>query len=101
MKNHRILPLPSGVSNTWNIQDAKARLSELVDLAKAGNPQTILRRGIPSAMVISIEDYHSGSRSQDTLLSFLLNETPRGPALNLERSKDRCVSRVDFSDEAT
>ena len=54
----------------WNLQDAKARLSELVDLAKAGKPQVILRRGEPTAAVISYEQFQT-LEPKETLISFL------------------------------
>jgi len=41
----------------WNLQDAKARLSELVDRARMGEAQLILRRGKPAAVLVSVEAY--------------------------------------------
>jgi prevent-host-death family protein len=38
-----------------NLADAKARLSELVDRAEAGEPQIITRRGKPVAKIVAIE----------------------------------------------
>lgn len=57
---------------TWNLQDAKARLSELVDLAESGSAQLILRRGKPAAAVVSIGEYEA-LRPRKPLLSFLLH----------------------------
>ena len=37
---------------SWNLQDAKARLSEVVDRALLGEPQVILRRGEPAVIVL-------------------------------------------------
>lgn len=44
----------TGRTRTWNL-DAKATLSELVDLANAGKPQLVNRRGVPAAAIVSIE----------------------------------------------
>lgn len=41
--------------DTTSIADAKARLSELVDRAEAGEPQIITRRGKPVAKIVAIE----------------------------------------------
>jgi antitoxin Phd len=41
----------------WQIQDAKARFSELIERARSKGPQTITRHGAESAVVLSIEDY--------------------------------------------
>ena len=38
-----------------NLAEAKAHLSELVDLAIAGEPQIIMRRGKPVAQIVAIE----------------------------------------------
>jgi prevent-host-death family protein len=38
-----------------NLAEAKAHLSELVDRAIAGEPQIIMRRGIPVAQIVAIE----------------------------------------------
>ena len=40
---------------TTNLADAKARLSELVQKAEAGEPQIITRRGKPVAKIVAIE----------------------------------------------
>jgi antitoxin Phd len=56
---------------SWNLQDAKARLSELVDRARAGEAQVILRRGEPAAVVIAYEDYQRIAQPSQTMLSFL------------------------------
>jgi antitoxin Phd len=41
----------------WALQDAKARLSELVRLAAEHEPQEITLRGEPAVVVLSAEDY--------------------------------------------
>ena len=40
----------------WQVQDAKARLSELIARARSEGPQTITRNGREQAVVLSIED---------------------------------------------
>jgi prevent-host-death family protein len=39
----------------YNLSDAKARLSDLVDRAEAGEEVTILRRGRPVAKIVPLE----------------------------------------------
>ncbi len=41
----------------WNLQDAKARFSELVNNALAGAPQIVKRRGENVVVVIAYKDY--------------------------------------------
>jgi antitoxin Phd len=43
----------------WQIQDAKARLSEVIARACREGPQTITRHGAERAIVLSIEDYRA------------------------------------------
>jgi antitoxin Phd len=42
---------------SWSIQDAKNKLSELVDTATTGDPQLITKHGKPVAVVMSAERY--------------------------------------------
>lgn len=41
----------------WQLQEAKNRLSALVDAAISGEPQQVTRRGKPAVVVIAAEDY--------------------------------------------
>jgi len=43
----------------WQLQDAKSRFSQVVDLAISGSPQLITRHGKPVAYVISTESYEA------------------------------------------
>ena len=43
--------------STWQLQDAKARLSELIDTAATEGPQTITRRGVKTAVVVPINEW--------------------------------------------
>ncbi|MFB9279318.1 type II toxin-antitoxin system Phd/YefM family antitoxin [Cohnella cellulosilytica] len=42
----------------WKLQDAKNRLGSVVKKATDEGPQTISVRGIPVAVVLSMEEYH-------------------------------------------
>jgi antitoxin Phd len=42
---------------TWQLQDAKNKLSEVVDSSISKGPQIISRRGRNTAVVMSYEDY--------------------------------------------
>jgi antitoxin Phd len=41
---------------TWKLEDAKARFSELVRLARSEGPQTVSVRGEDAVVVISVEE---------------------------------------------
>ncbi len=46
----------------WALQDAKNKFSAVVDAAKQGKAQVITRRGIPSAVVLSMEEFEKFQR---------------------------------------
>lgn len=41
----------------WQLQEAKARFSEVVDQALAGEAQVVTRRGRPAVVVIPYDEY--------------------------------------------
>lgn len=55
---------------TWQLQDAKARMSELVKRAQR-QPQSITLHGKPVAVVVSQETFEKLSRSQESLVDFM------------------------------
>jgi antitoxin Phd len=42
--------------NTWSVQDAKNRFSEVVEAAQ-GKPQTVTKHGKPAAVVVAADEY--------------------------------------------
>lgn len=78
----------------WNLQDAKARLSELVDRAQTGKPQVILRRGKPAAAIISIEKYET-IQPRQSLISFLLHSPLMHSDLDLSHAGEPYEARTD------
>jgi antitoxin Phd len=71
---------------SWALQDAKAKLSELVDTAKRDGPQIITRRGVDEVAVVPMEQWkRMASAARPSLLEVLqsgpqfdLNIPPRG-----------------------
>lgn len=57
----------------WQVQDAKTRLSELLDRAQSEGPQTITRHGNARAVVVSIEDYRALTANKPDFKAHLLN----------------------------
>jgi antitoxin Phd len=50
-------PSASIRAREWSLQDAKNKLSEVVDAAVHGLPQLVTRRGVKTAVVMSYKDY--------------------------------------------
>jgi prevent-host-death family protein len=72
----------------WALQDAKNRLSEVVDRAIKEGPQTITRRGRETAVVVSVHDYQELTKPEGSLVSFLRESPLVGADLDLERVED-------------
>lgn len=47
---------------TWALQDAKAKLSEVVETAKREGPQIITRRGVEEVAVVPIDQWRQMNR---------------------------------------
>ena len=43
-------------SNIWQLQNAKNKLSELINIASEGKPQLITKNGKPSVYVVKADD---------------------------------------------
>lgn len=76
------------MKRAWQLQDAKNKLSEVVDRAIAEGPQMLTRRGRETAVVISIEDFRRLTRPKESLVSFLRKSPLAGVELDLERVDD-------------
>jgi len=62
----------------WQLQDAKARFSELIDKTLEKGPQVVTRRGIDTAVVISIDEWHKLKHENSlTWKDVLLGDGPR------------------------
>jgi prevent-host-death family protein len=72
----------------WQLQEAKNRLSRVVEAARSGNPQTITLRGTPAAVVLSFEQYQELIRPRSPLSEFFRNSPFRDLEIDLERNRD-------------
>jgi prevent-host-death family protein len=68
------------VKHTWQLQEAKAKLSEVIDLAASGEVQVITRRGQKAAVVMSHDEYLQLRQASRTLLE-ALSGAPKGELL--------------------
>ena len=55
----------------WQLQEAKARFSELVQKAIDEGPQTVTRRGQPAVVVLSAEQFELMKKRQISLKELL------------------------------
>ncbi|MBV5323227.1 type II toxin-antitoxin system Phd/YefM family antitoxin [bacterium] len=78
----------SSHNREWQLQEAKNRLSQVVDQALHDGPQTITLRGKPSAVVVSFEEYRKLTMPSTGLLQFFRKSPLCEVELDLGRSDD-------------
>lgn len=57
---------------SWALQDAKARLSEVVRRANTDGPQIVTYRGVEKAVVLSAEEYRKLKPEKPSFVDMLL-----------------------------
>jgi antitoxin Phd len=72
---------------TWQVQQAKTRLSEVIERAQTEGPQTITRHGSERAIVLSIEDYRALIAHRPDFKAHLLGG-PKVEDFTVERDPD-------------
>ena len=95
VESHDSLLLPSYVTSqytatspqrgslaSWQVRDAKARFSEFLDATMRDGPQVVTRRGIETAVLVSIEEWNRLQRAARPGLKTLLL-APEGRFENL------------------
>ena len=76
--------------NTWPVQDAKARFSELLDACVSEGPQVVTRRGTETAVLVPMAEWtrlHATARP--TLKQLLLADEARSALALPARGKAR------------
>lgn len=71
----------------WQLQDAKARFSELVKHAIADGPQVVTVHGHPEVIVLSISAFNKLSKQKTSLVAFFQKSPLRELQLELKRDK--------------
>lgn len=70
----------------WQLQDAKARLSELIKSAQAEGPQQVTVRGKPSAVIISVEEFEAMKVQRPRFIDLMRSSPLVGVDIAIERS---------------
>jgi prevent-host-death family protein len=76
------------MNTSWPLQEAKNKLSQVVQQAASEGPQVITVRGRPAAVVVSTQEYERLTRPSTSLLDFFQQSPLYGLELDIERSKD-------------
>ena len=85
--NIRQTPTESRVGY-WALQDAKARFSELVRMAKSEGPQHVTVHGRDEIVVLSVEEFRrlQGDRTGQALVDAMRNSPHRDVEIEPKRS---------------
>ncbi len=60
----------------WMLQTAKNKFSEVIQQAQLEGPQLVTRRGVDTAVILSIEDFRALSGAADSDLVEFLQKSP-------------------------
>ena len=75
----------------WQLQDAKARFSEVFRLARENGPQRVTKRGREAVVVVSAEEFArmrgAGAR-KGSLVDFFAASPLRDSGIDLRRARD-------------
>jgi antitoxin Phd len=78
----------SQVKDTWQIQEAKAHFSKLINSLELNGLQKITKQGEEVAIVMSIKEYEKLVRPKTTLIEFFENSPLGEIDIDIQRSKD-------------
>ncbi|MGB7762893.1 MAG: type II toxin-antitoxin system Phd/YefM family antitoxin [Bryobacteraceae bacterium] len=86
-----LIPKPPAVPKGWQLQEAKARFSEVFRLARECGPQRVTKHGRTAVVVLPAEEYERLSRSkarQGSLARFFADSPLAGSGIQLDRPRD-------------
>jgi prevent-host-death family protein len=77
---------------TWQLKDARANFSTLVDKVIGDGPQIVTRHGKKTVIVVSIEEWMSRERRRGDLIDFFANSPLRSEPRDI-RSRNSAYNR--------
>jgi prevent-host-death family protein len=83
------------MAQVWQLQEAKNKLSEVVEEALQRGPQVITKRGKQTAVVLSYTDYRKMLLNQQKLSDFF-RESPLA-GVDLDLTRDSSPARDDIT----
>ena len=84
-------PERQAVRTVWQLQEAKARFSEVFRLARESGPQRVTKHGRTAVVVLPAEEYERLSRSQarqGSLVQFFAVSPLAGSGIQMDRPRD-------------
>ena len=81
---------------SWQLQEAKNKLSELIDRTLSEGPQVITRHGVEVVVVMPYAGYKKLTVPDQRLGDFLLASPLRESGLVVERDRSTALREVDL-----
>jgi len=79
------------MNQTWQLQEAKNKFSNLVKRAQHEGPQVVTKQGREAVVILSVDDYKKLTKPKTNLYKFI-QKSPFG-GLDLSISRDKKASR--------
>ena len=76
------------MSRKWQVQDAKARFSELLETSQTEGPQTVTKRGVVTAVLVPIDQWERMVHAARPVLKDLL-QTPEARTESLTPLREK------------
>lgn len=77
------------IHKIWQLQEAKAKFSKVVEEALHDGYQVITRNGLPVVVVVSQKEFERYQKPEDNLIDFFNRAPFPNDDLDLMRDKDR------------
>lgn len=74
---------------TWTVAEAKAKLSEVIERAQSGGPQTITKNGRTAVIVVDAQEWERKTKRTGNLAEFFATSPLRNSGLRVGRLKHR------------
>ena len=75
-------------NNSWQIQDAKSKFSQLVENAMHNKPQFVTKHGNNAVVVLAFSEYEKMIKPKTDLVTFFKTSPLADLELEFDRSKD-------------
>jgi prevent-host-death family protein len=82
-------------THKWTIAEAKAKFSQVIDMAESDGPQTITRNGRTTAVIVAAKEWKRKTRRKGTLADFFAASPLRSSGLQPKRLRGR-LRRVEL-----
>ncbi|SMD14738.1 prevent-host-death family protein [Desulfocicer vacuolatum DSM 3385] len=76
------------IENHWQLQDAKNKFSNLVEIVQKKGPQIVTKHGKEAVVVISINEYNRLIKPKTTLVEFFKNSPLAKEGVECSRNKE-------------